>query len=163
MVASALAQDLEEDLGSMEDSIGDLVGASEGTDMASKTWDFGPSSVTAEAIVEMLDDGFFKAGRAMPSLAGEIVPDPQEGYAVMFKDYFTCGLRLPSISFLRQVLEAFQLQIHHLTPNGFLMLSKFCWACESYGAIPNIDTFCAYYELQKQLKKVKVGGVKLVA
>jgi hypothetical protein len=119
MVASALAQGLEEDVGSVEASVGDLVGASEGTGMSGKTWDFGPSSVTTEAIVEMLDDGFFKAGRAMPPPAGETVPHPPEGYAVVFKDYFTCGLRLPSVSFLRQVLEAFQLQIHHLTPNGF--------------------------------------------
>jgi hypothetical protein len=43
------------------------------------------------------------------------------------------------------------------------MLNKFCWACESYGVVPNVDTFCTYYELQKLLKKVKVGGVELVA
>jgi hypothetical protein len=58
MLASALAQDLEEDLASMEASIGDLVGASEGEGMAGKTWDFGPSSVTEEAIAEMSYDGF---------------------------------------------------------------------------------------------------------
>jgi hypothetical protein len=46
-----------------------------------------------------------------------------------------------------------------LTPNAFLTLSKFCWACESYRAAPNIDTFCTYFELQKQLKKVTVHGV----
>jgi hypothetical protein len=91
------------------------------------------------------------------------VPSPGEGYAVVFKDYFSCGLRLPYIKFLRQVLEVFQVHIHHLTPNGFLTLSKFCWACESYGAEPNVDTFCAYYELQRQPKKVKVGGEELVA
>jgi hypothetical protein len=54
-------------------------------------------------------------------------------------------------------------QLHHLTPNGFLALSKCCWTCESYGADPDIDTFYAYYELQKQPKKVMVDGVELVA
>jgi hypothetical protein len=107
MLARALAQDLEEDLASVEASIGDLVGASEGKGMAGKTWDFGPSSVTEEAITEMLDDGYFKAGCALPPPVGETVPSPSEGYAIIFKDYFTCGLRLPSISFLHQVLEAF--------------------------------------------------------
>jgi hypothetical protein len=68
-----------------------------------------------------------------------------------------------SITFLHEVLEEFQLQIHHLMPNGFLILSKFCWACESYGAEPTMDTFCAYYELQRQSKKVKVDGVELYA
>jgi hypothetical protein len=41
----------------------------------------------------------FKAGRAMPPLAGETIPSPLEGYAIVFKDYFTCSLYLPSVSF----------------------------------------------------------------
>ena len=51
-------------------------------------------------------------------------------------------------------MDEFDVQIHHLTPNGFLTLSKFCWACESYGVEPDLDTFCTYYELQRQPKKV---------
>ena len=38
-------------------------------------------------------------------------------------------------------------------------MSKFCYACETYGASPNLDTFCTYYELQHQPKKAKVEGV----
>jgi hypothetical protein len=96
-------------------------------------------------------------------LVGQTVPSLDEGYVVVFRYYFSCSLRLPSIMFLREVLEEFQLHIHHLTPSGFLILSKFCWACESYGVEPNVDTFCAYYELQRQPKKVKVDGVELYA
>ena len=59
------------------------------------------------------------------------------------------------------MLEEFDVKIHHLTPNGFLTLSKFCYACETYGVAPDLDTFCAYYELQRQLKKAKVGGVEV--
>jgi hypothetical protein len=40
-------------------------------------------------------------------------------------------------------------------------LSKFCLSCDSYGATPNLDTFCTYYELQHQLKKV--GDDELIA
>ena len=46
------------------------------------------------------------------------------------------------------------MQIHHFNPNGFLGLRKFCWAGESYGAAPDLDTFYEYYELQRQPKKV---------
>ena len=74
---------------------------------------------------------------------------------MVFRDFFTCGLRLPYIPFLRQVLETFNVQLHHLTPTAFLTLSKFYWACVSYGAEPDVDTFCTCYELQKQLKKKK--------
>jgi hypothetical protein len=37
------------------------------------------------------------------------------------------------------VLETFKVQLHHLTPNGILTLSKFCYACETYGT-PSIWT-----------------------
>ena len=40
-------------------------------------------------------------------------------------------------------------------------MSKFCYACETYGASPNLDMFCAYYELQRQPKKVRVEGVEV--
>jgi hypothetical protein len=64
---------------------------------------------------------------------------------------------------MHEVLEEFQLHLHHLTPSGFLTLSKFYWAYESYGVEPNVDTFCIYYELQRQPKKVKVDGVEFFA
>jgi hypothetical protein len=131
--------------------------------MAGKTWYIGPSSVTEATLAEMREDGWFRAGRVVPPPDGETTPNPLEGYAVVFRDFFSCGLRFPYTSFLSEVLEAFHVQLHHLTPNAFLTLSKFCWACEFYGAVPNIDTFCAYFELQKQPKKVTVDGVELVA
>jgi hypothetical protein len=66
------------------------------------------------------------------------------------------------VYFLRLVLESFKVQLHHLTPNGILTLSKFCYACETYGAPLDLDTFCAYYELQRQPKKGNVDGVEVV-
>jgi len=51
MLASASALEfeklVEEDLGSVSTSIGDLVAVDSG-DMAIKSWDFGPSSITEE-------------------------------------------------------------------------------------------------------------------
>lgn len=75
----------------------------------------------------------------------------------MFRDFFTCGLRFIPSSFFRDVLEEFNVQLHQLTPNGIAVLSKFAWACKSYGAAPDIDSFCSFYELQKQPKKTKEG------
>ena len=88
---------------------------------------------------------------------GKTIPKPKAADAVVFKDFFLCGLRFPAALFLCQVLEAFEVQLHHLTPNGIVTLSKFCWACLSYGAEPNVGTFCEYYELQHQPKRVGEG------
>lgn len=81
-------------------------------------------------------------------LKGETVPKPGAANAMVFKDFFACGLCFPAVRFLCEVLECFKVQLHHLTPNGVLALSNFCWACKSYGAEPDLDTFCEYYELQ---------------
>ena len=108
MVASAEAQELVEDLASVEASIGDLIGAEEAGLMARKTWDFGPSLMTKNMIAKLEKEGMFPAGQAKPP-QGETVPSPGKDYAVVFKDYFSCGLCLPSVKFLRQVLEEFDL------------------------------------------------------
>ena len=129
MLASASALEfemlVEEDLVSVSASVGDLI-AVDSRDMAIKSWDFGPSSITEEAIVDMLKELCFPSSRVKIPPPGQTILEPEEGYAVVFRDFFTCGLRLPYIPFLRQVLETFNVQLHHLTPTAFLTLSKFC-------------------------------------
>ena len=80
---------------------------------------------------------------------GETIPKPLASNAVVFKDFFLYDLCFPAARFLHQVLEAFEVQLHHLTPNGIVTLSKFYGACLSYGVKPNVGTFCEYYELQR--------------
>lgn len=110
MIASASALELEklveEDLGSVSASVGDLVAADSG-DMVIKSWDFGPSSITEEAVAEMLKESYFPSSRVKIPPPGQTVPEPEEGYAVVFRDFFTCRLRLPYVPFLCWVFEMF--------------------------------------------------------
>ena len=110
MLASASALDfenlLEEDLGSVSASVGDLIATDSG-DMAIKSWDFGPSSITEEAVVEMSKESYFPPSRVRIPPSCQTVPEPEEGYAVVFRDFFVCGLRLPYGPFLHRVLETF--------------------------------------------------------
>ena len=164
MLEVAAAQDLEETLSDVEASVGDLISAKEFEEMAAITFEFGQSTVRTEDIADMVEARFFKEGRAEAPPAGQTVPAPEEGYAVVFRDFFTCGLRMPPYHFLREVMESFNVELQHFSPNGILTLSKFAWACESYGAMPHIDTFCSYFELQRQPKKVKdAEGVECIA
>jgi len=109
--------------------------------------------MTQEMIEGLEKAGCFAKGKGRPQ-QGETVPRSGVADAVVFKDFFACGLRFPAVRFLREVLENFKVQLHHLTPNSILTLSKFCWACESYGLEPDLDTFCEHYELQRQPKKL---------
>lgn len=160
MSASA---EVQEELENIEASIGDLVPPPKAKEkkMVGRSWDFGPSHMTAEAIRALEEEGCFAAGKARVPPRGETVLNPEPNEAVVFKDFFYCGLRIPSIYFLHLVLETFKLQLHHLTPNGILTLSKFCYACETYSSPPDLDTFCAYYELQRQPKWGKVDGIEV--
>ena len=127
MLASAEAIELEEDLASVEASVGDPITAEEAEDMASmgRTWDFGTSLMMKDMIKALEKEGYFGARKAKP-LQDETVPKPQAANAIVFCDFFAYGLRFPATRFLCHVLVAFEVQLHHLTPNGILTLSKFC-------------------------------------
>ena len=66
MIASASALEfeklVEEDLWSVSASVGDLI-AIDPRDMAIKSWDLGPSSITDEAVAEMLKESCFPSSR----------------------------------------------------------------------------------------------------
>ena len=131
MMVSVTAQ---EDLENIKASVRVLVPAGEREKekvVMGKSWDFGPSLMTERAIRALEKQGCFPEGKGRPS-SGEFVPKPEKDEAFVFKDFFSCFLRLPVVYFLPLVLETFKVQLHHLTPNGILTLSKFCYACETY-------------------------------
>ena len=66
MVASAEAQELVEDLASIEASVGDLIRPEVVGLMARKTWDFGPLLMTKKMITKLEKEGMFLADRAKP-------------------------------------------------------------------------------------------------
>jgi hypothetical protein len=49
----------------------------------------------------------------------EEVPRSEPYEAIIFHDFFEAGLRFPCEDFVGKVLQRFNLQIHHLTPNTF--------------------------------------------
>ena len=76
-------------------------------------------------IEELQKLGCFGDAKVMPP-QGEMIPKLQAADALVFKDFFLCGLHFPVAHFVCQVLEAFEVQLHHLTPSGIVTLSMFC-------------------------------------
>jgi hypothetical protein len=61
---------------------------------------------------------------------------------VVFYDHFPRGFALPASSFMRQFLDHFHLQPHHIGANTMMVLSTFATLCEAYlGIWPNIELF----------------------
>ena len=66
---------------------------------------------------------------------------------------------------MAEVLQHFNLQIHHLTPNAFVRLSVFAMAMKMAGCALSVNTFMRYYEthLHKKVVKDKRTKVEMVA
>jgi hypothetical protein len=61
---------------------------------------------------------------------------------VVFYDHFPRGFALPASSFLRQFLDHFHLQPHHLGVNAMMTPDAFVALCEAYlGIWPNVEPF----------------------
>jgi hypothetical protein len=119
---------------------------------AGDTVDFGVSRMSSVRVQDMQQLGYFGGGVArVPGV--EEVPEP-EGELVVFEAFFTAGLRLPAHRFVGEVLRRFNVQIHQLTPNAVVALSKYVWATTSYGGQPSVEVFAKYYCLHWQKRMI---------
>jgi hypothetical protein len=71
----------------------------------------------------------------------EVVHDPKPHECVFFRDQFTAGLCMPCQDFLEELLKAYNIEMHHLTPNGIAKIVLFIWAVKSQDANLDIITF----------------------
>jgi hypothetical protein len=90
---------------------------------AGDTVDFGASRMSSVRVQDMQQLGYFGGGVArVPGV--EEVPE-LEGELVVFEAFFAAGLRLPAHRFVGEVLRRFNVQVHQLTPNVVVALSKY--------------------------------------
>jgi hypothetical protein len=87
------------------------------------TVEFGTSRIYSGCVLEMQCLGYFGNGVGRAPRA-EDVPEP-EGELVVFEAFFATGLRLPAHSFVVEVLQKFEIQIHQLTLNAMVALAKY--------------------------------------
>jgi hypothetical protein len=84
--------------------------------------------------------------------------DPHENEVVVFKDFFPVGLCMTPHPVLLDILCKFRVQLHQLTPNAIVQISKFIWAIASCGGHPTADVLAHHYELHYQNKKIHLEG-----
>jgi hypothetical protein len=107
---------------------------------------FGESKVTTDLIREYEAARFFPPGDGRAPL-DEQVPPPEPGEIIVFRDFFTCGLRFPCDPLLPAILEKFSVKILQLSPNSFLELSKFFWIMKTFRCNFSVDVFARLFEL----------------
>jgi hypothetical protein len=111
--------------------------------------EFGKSTITEDDMIMMKKLGYFgESGSKLVGFVGEeITPEPREDEVIVFKSFFTAGLRLPINDMIGEVLKNFEIYLHQLTPNAIVRLSVFIWALQSHGMDANVETFCRVHEL----------------
>ena len=111
-----------------------------------KTLLFEPSVVSQSTIDFYVSKGYFPEGVCRPP-GPEVFPVPQTGEVVVFKDFFTAGLRISMDPVVPKLLEPFNVKLHHFTPNGIVTLSKFLWVARTFGGGVSVDAFSRLFQL----------------
>ena len=78
---------------------------------------------------------------------GETTPKSEPHECVVFRDQFSAGLRIPCQDFVEEILKAYNIEMHHLTPNGIAKIALFVWAVKSQRANLDIGAFCNLHEM----------------
>jgi hypothetical protein len=106
----------------------------------SRSFLFRPSIVIVSHIHGMIDNGYFAEGIGREP-GEENVLEPQPDEVVVFEEFFIASLRMPPHPLLAEILLKFQVQIHQLTPNSMVQLSKYICAVLSFRGIPSAEGF----------------------
>ena len=78
---------------------------------------------------------------------GETTPKREPRDCVVFWDQFTAGLRMPCQDFIEEILKAYNIEMHHWSPNGIAKIALFVWAVKSQKANLDIGAFCNLHEM----------------
>jgi hypothetical protein len=100
-------------------------------------------------------EGCFEPGTyRLPSK--ETTPKPRKNESVVFWDFFTTGLRLLMSRRFAEILAAYNVQIHQLTPNSIPQMMKFLWAHRTFAGDNDVDTFVRHFEIHWAKRVVTV-------
>jgi hypothetical protein len=146
-----------EDISNVDANVDELVAPE---DFIPPTLVFGKSFVTPESIKEFDVVGFFPSGDGHAP-GDEEIPAPKADEIIIFKDFFTAGLRFPCDNHLPSLLDRFSVKMHQLTPNSFIELSKFFWIMRTFDYVISADVFARLFELHIQRKAIKLDDGKL--
>jgi len=92
--------------------------------------------------------------RAPPTDQGSARPEPDE--VIVFRDFFTVGLRFPLDPVVVDIFRLFTVYIHQMTPTSFVSLNLFMWLAKTGRIAPTADAFSRVFRIHYQSKSIIV-------
>ena len=112
---------------------------------------WGRSGITSQRLEGLIRRGLLRPLSAIGEwlLPGdENEPAPLEGYVVSFAIFHEQGFAVPTHRFLRGLLDYYQVELQHLTPNGVQHMAAFVALCEGFlGIDPHFDLWRTFSPL----------------
>lgn len=87
--------------------------------------------MTKTLIANMVSRGLIANCNGRTPVKDEIIANPRLDEVVIFHDFFSMGLRFPMDAVLVQILQAYNMYIHQLTPNSFVRLNLYFWLAKT--------------------------------
>ncbi|KAK1627168.1 hypothetical protein QYE76_001483 [Lolium multiflorum] len=82
---------------------------------------------------------------------GELAPAPEAGEWVVTKALIERGFSLPPSDFFIEILQAYQLQPHNISPNSILAISNHVTLCEGHLRVtPDLLLFQYFFSVKKE-------------
>jgi hypothetical protein len=102
-------------------------------------------------------EGFLVSFVEIISPSTEIVPQPKEGYRVIFLAFLLRGFSLHAHEFLHGLLFVYGVQLHQLTPNSILHIACFVTLCEAFlGINPHWGLWKCLFHLYRNVSKDEI-------
>ncbi|KAK1630899.1 hypothetical protein QYE76_005214 [Lolium multiflorum] len=106
---------------------------------------------TTEMVLQNLEaEGFLKPG-SWRTVPGSLAPAPQDGEMVITKALVERGFSFPPSDFFSEIMKAYGLQPHNISPNSVLAISNHVTLCEGHlRVLPELPLFQYFFSVKKE-------------
>ncbi|KAK1632158.1 hypothetical protein QYE76_006473, partial [Lolium multiflorum] len=109
-----------------------------------------PCTTTDTELKNLETEGFLLPG-SWRTVPGSLAPAPQDGEMVVTKALVERGFSFPPSDFFSEILKAYGLQPHNISPNSILAISNHVTLCEGHLRVtPELPLFQYYFSVKKE-------------
>ncbi|KAK1691749.1 hypothetical protein QYE76_008446 [Lolium multiflorum] len=109
-----------------------------------------PCTTTETKLRNFEAEGFLRPG-SWRTILGSLTPAPEAGEMVVTQALVERGFSFPPSDFFTEILKAYGLQPHNISPNSILAISNHVTLCEGHLRVtPELSLFQYYFSVKKE-------------